>query len=61
MEMLTSLTPGVGYSNGNGISVKTKTSNIISTDINVAHCSRYGAIVLLYSEIAVHVVMPKQF
>lgn len=42
MEMLTSLTPGVGYSNGNGISVKTKTSNII-----VAYFSSYAVIVFI--------------
>lgn len=47
MEMLTSLTPGVGYSNGNGISVKTKTSNIITTDIIVAYCSSYAVIVFI--------------
>lgn len=47
MEMLTSLTPGVGYSNGNGISVKTKTSNIISTDIILAYCSIYAVIVFI--------------
>lgn len=47
MEMLTSLTPGVGYSNGNGISVKTTTSNTISTDIIVAYCSSYAVIVFI--------------